>query len=187
MTCGRPYEGVEIEIRDPDTGAPMPAGEAGEVFIRGWWRMNGYFRQPELNARTIDNRGFVRTGDRAMLDTEGYLHFLGRYKNMIRVGGENVSAEEVEAMLLTHPGIRQSAVISMPDDRLGEVPMAIVEMVAGAEGDAEEIIAFCRERMANFRVPRRVCFTTEWPMTGSGKIQRHLLPALFPSRKEELT
>lgn len=184
VTCGRPYEGTEIQIRDPETGAEMAEGEAGEVFIRGWWRMNGYFRQPELNARTIDAQGFVRTGDRAMLDAEGYLHFLGRYKNMIRVGGENVSAEEVEALLLTHPKVKQVAVISMPDERLGEVPMAIIETVAGGETSAEDIIAFCRERMANFRVPRAVRITSEWPMTGSGKIQRHMLPDMFIGEKD---
>ena len=137
--------------------------------------MNGYFKQPELTRKTIDEKGFVRTGDRAMLDDEGYLHFLGRYKNMLRVGGENVSAEEVETVLLGHPKVKQAAVIGVPDARLGEVPLAIVELKAGQVADAAELIAYCAGQMANFRVPRAVRFADSWPMTGSGKIQRHLL------------
>ena len=178
-SCGRPYVGTEIEIRDPETGRVMPAGEAGEIFIRGWWTMNGYFKQPELTRKTIDEKGFVRTGDRAMLDDEGYLHFLGRYKNMLRVGGENVSAEEVETVLLGHPKVKQAAVIGVPDARLGEVPLAIVELKAGQVADAAELIAYCAGQMANFRVPRAVRFADSWPMTGSGKIQRHLLHEMF--------
>lgn len=184
-TCGRPYAGTEIEIRDPETGEVMPAGEAGEIFIRGWWTMNGYFKQPELTRKTMDGRGFVRTGDRAFIDAEGYLHFLGRYKNMLRVGGENVSAEEVEAVLLRHPKIKQVAVIGMPDARLTEVPLAIVELVAGESADEAEIIDYCAKRMANFRVPRAVRFTQSWPLTGSGKIQRHLLLEMFGRKAEE--
>jgi fatty-acyl-CoA synthase/long-chain acyl-CoA synthetase len=178
-TCGRPYDGITIEIRDPETGQVMPAGEAGEIFIHGWWTMNGYFKQPDLTARTKGADNFVRTGDRALLDESGYLHFLGRYKNMLRVGGENVAAEEIESMLLTHPKVKQAAVIGIPDARLTEVPMAIVELVAGAEMLESEIISYCAERMANFRVPRAVRFTQGWPMTGSGKIQRHLLAETF--------
>lgn len=181
-TCGKPYVGTEFEIRDPETGQVMAAGEAGEIFIRGWWTMNGYFKQPELTARTKGADGFVRTGDRAMIDEAGYLHFLGRYKNMLRVGGENVAAEEIESMLLTHPKVKQAAVIGMPDDRLTEVPFAIIELVANAELPESEIIAYCAERMANFRVPRGVRFTDSWPMTGSGKIQRHLLAENFLPR-----
>ena len=181
-TCGKPYVGTEFEIRDPDTNAVMGPGEAGEIFIRGWWTMNGYFKQPELTARTKGEDGFVRTGDRAMIDADGYLHFLGRYKNMLRVGGENVAAEEIESMLLTHPKVKQAAVIGLPDDRLTEVPFAIVELVANAHVPESEIIAYCAERMANFRVPRAVRFTDSWPMTGSGKIQRHLLVETFLPR-----
>ena len=180
-TCGKPYVGTTFQIRDPETGQVMLPGQAGEIFIRGWWTMNGYFKQPELSARTKGEDGFVRTGDRAMLDTEGYLHFLGRYKNMLRVGGENVAAEEIESLLLTHPKVKQAAVIGMPDSRLTEVPMAIVELVTGASTTDAELIAYCAERMANFRVPRAVRFTDSWPMTGSGKIQRHLLADTFLS------
>lgn len=180
-TCGKPYVGTTLEIRDPETGAVMPAGEAGEIFFHGWWTMNGYFKQPELTARTKGADGFVRTGDRAMVDADGYLHFLGRYKNMLRVGGENVAAEEIESLLLTHPEIKQAAVIGMPDPRLTEVPMAIVELVSGATVTDTEIIGYCAERMANFRVPRAIRFTDSWPMTGSGKIQRHLLADAFLS------
>ena len=115
-------------------------------------------------------------------DADGYLHFLGRYKNMLRVGGENVAAEEIESMLLTHPKVKQVAVIGMPDMRLTEVPMAIVELVAGANVEEAELNAYCAERMANFRVPRAVRFTDSWPMTGSGKIQRHLLAETFLPR-----
>lgn len=174
-TCGRAYDGMEIAIVDMETGRILPPGTSGEIVLRGWCTMTGYLKQPEETAKTIDAQGWVHSGDYGMLDAEGYLYFQGRIKNMIRVGGENVSAEEVESMLMRHPAVRAAAAIPMPDPRLDEVVLAIVELKDGAAATAEEIIAFCKPRMANFRVPRAVRFTNDWPMTGSGKIHKHVL------------
>lgn len=174
-TYGRPVPGTEIEIRDPGTRRTLPAGETGEIAMRSWWQMIGYHKQPDETAKVIDAEGWMHTGDRGFLQADGCLHFLGRFKDMMKVGGENVSAEEVEVLLLAHPKIQQAAVIGIPDDRLDEVPMAFVELKAGETMTADELIAYCRPIMANFRVPRRVEFLTEWPMTGSGKIQKHVL------------
>lgn len=176
-SCGRAFPGTELAILHPESGARLAAGEVGEIVCRGWWTMNGYLRQPEENARAIDAAGWVHTGDYGYLDEQGFLYFRGRLKNMLKVGGENVSAEEVEAMLMRHPMVKMAAVVGMPDARLGEVVMAFVELHASMSATESEIIAFCAARMANFRVPRRVRLVREWPLTGSGKIQKHLLPA----------
>lgn len=180
QSCGRPFPGTEVAILHPETGARLGPGEIGEIVCRGWWTMNGYLRQPEENARAIDAAGWVHTGDYGLLDADGFLYFRGRLKNMLKVGGENVSAEEVEAMLMRHPKVKMAAVTGMPDARLGEVVLAHVELHAGMTATEPEIIEFCAGRMANFRVPRRVQFIADWPMTGSGKIQKHLLPAAQP-------
>jgi fatty-acyl-CoA synthase/long-chain acyl-CoA synthetase len=174
-TCGRTYGGMELAILDPETGQELPLGRSGEIAMRGWCTMNGYLNQPEETAKTLDTAGWVHSGDYGMLDDEGYLHFQGRLKNMIRVGGENVSAEEVESMLLRHPKVRMAVAIAAPDPRLDEVVLAIVELKKGEQATESEIIEFCKPRMANFRVPRIVRFIDEWPMTGSGKIQKHVL------------
>jgi fatty-acyl-CoA synthase/long-chain acyl-CoA synthetase len=179
MSAGRPLIGTELKIIDPETGRRLLANEHGEILMRGWWQMNGYLNQPEQTAKAIDSAGWVHTGDRGFVDENGCLHFVGRYKDMLKVGGENVSAEEVECMLLTHPAVKQAAVIGVPDARLDEVPMAIIELAEGAAASADEIMAFCASRMANFRVPRYVRFLREWPLTGSGKIQKPKLREVY--------
>lgn len=178
-SAGPPLKGTELRIIDPETGSEMPRGEQGEIVMRGWWKMNGYLKQPEQTAKAIDGDGWVHTGDRGFVDEAGCLHFVGRYKDMLKVGGENVSAEEVEGFLLSHPAIKQVAIIGAPDPRLDEVPMAIVELREGAALTAEELVGYCSSRMANFRVPRHVRFVTDWPMTGSGKIMKPKLREIF--------
>jgi acyl-CoA synthetase (AMP-forming)/AMP-acid ligase II len=178
-SSGRPLVGTELAIIDPETGEHLEPGTPGEILMRGWWQMNGYFRQPELTAKAIDLHGWSHTGDRGYVDMDGCLHFLGRFKDMLKVGGENVSAEEIEGFLMTHPKIKQVAVIAAPDPRLEEVPLAIVELVDGAAMDEGELIAFCRGKIANFRIPHHVRFTGEWPLTGSGKIQKNVLRDLY--------
>jgi fatty-acyl-CoA synthase/long-chain acyl-CoA synthetase len=179
QTCGRVYDGMEIAIFDMETGAKLPAGRSGEIALRGWCTMNGYLKQPAETAKTVDAEGWVHSGDYGKLDDEGHLYFQGRIKNMIRVGGENVAAEEVEAMLMRHPEIKLAAAIPMPDPRLDEVVMAIVELADRSTLSESDVIAFCKSRMANFRVPRAVRFVREWPMTGSGKIHKHALLQKF--------
>lgn len=174
-TCGKALPGTEIRIVDSATGQPVPPGQAGEISFRGWWAMLGYFKQPDETADTISEGGWIRTGDQGMLDEAGNLTCLGRLKDTIRPGGENASAREIEAFLLTHPAIGQVAVIAAPDDRLGEVVMAIVEVRAGHALTADEITAFCTGAIAGYKIPRHVRFTDDWPMTGSGKIQKFAL------------
>lgn len=178
-TCGKVLNGMEIAIVDMTSGRQLPPLASGEILLRGWCTMSSYLKQPEETAKSIDADGWVHLGDYGMLDEDGYLYFQGRIKNMIRVGGENVSAEEVEAMLMRHPQIRMAAVIAMPDPRLDEVVLALVELVEGAEMSEQQIIDFCRTRMANFRVPRAVRFVREWPLTGSGKLHRFALAQQF--------
>jgi fatty-acyl-CoA synthase/long-chain acyl-CoA synthetase len=178
-SCGRPLTGMELLICDPKDGRPLPPGETGEIVMRGWHQMIGYFNDPAATAKAVDTEGRVHTGDLGWVDESGYLHFAGRVKDMLKVGGENVSAEEVESFLLTHPDITQVAVIGAPDERLQEVVMAVIETRPGSLLTAEELVGWCKTRLANFRVPRYVRFIDEWPMTGSGKIQKNKLRERF--------
>jgi len=174
-TNGRPHPGVEVEIRDPESGERCPPGQPGEIWVRGYNVMKGYYNMPEETARALDPEGWLHTGDRGLLTEDGYLIFLGRWKDVVRVGGENVSALEVENFLLTHPKVAAVAVIGVPDSRWGEVPAAFVKLTDGAHLTEEEVIAYCRENLASFKVPRYVRFVQEFPVTGSGKIQKFLL------------
>lgn len=172
ITVGRPLSGTEVHIRDPETGRDVPVGAVGEIGFRGWNKMLGYHRDPVSTAAALDEAGFLHLGDLGRLDDEGHLHFIGRLKDMIRVGGENVAAEEVEHMLTRHPTVRQAAVIGRPDPRLGEVVVAVVEPVPGARIDTDALVDYCRQRLASFRVPRAVHIVEEWPLTASGKIHK---------------
>jgi fatty-acyl-CoA synthase/long-chain acyl-CoA synthetase len=175
VSAGRLFTGTEIRVVDPESGKEVPAGEVGEVCIRGWNQMIGYFRDEQRTQEAFDADGWLHMGDLGRFDEDGYFYYVGRLKDMIRVGGENTSAEEVEALLQEHPEIHQSAVIGVPDDRMGEVVLAIVERTAGSSLTAEEIVAHCKARAANFRVPRHVRFVSEWPLTGSGKLAKQAL------------
>jgi fatty-acyl-CoA synthase/long-chain acyl-CoA synthetase len=176
ISAGQLLTDTSIHIVDPDTGDELPAGEVGEVCLGpSWNRMLEYFDDEERTREAFDERDWLHMGDLGRFDEEGYFYYVGRLKDMIRVGGENTSAEEVESLLAEHPEIHQVAVIGVPDDRMGEVVLAIVERAAGSDLPAEAIIAYCRERAANFRVPRHVRFVTEWPYTGSGKIAKQRL------------
>ncbi|MGB9700402.1 MAG: AMP-binding protein [Thermodesulfobacteriota bacterium] len=173
---GLPHEGTEIKIVDPQSKQDLPPGKEGEICVRGWNVMKGYYKKPEETARAIDHLGWLHTGDLGLIDPQSnYLKFTGRLKDMLRVGGENVSAMEVENFLLSHPKIKQVQLIGVPDARLTEVGMAFVELKEGETATAEKIIAYCRGKMANFKIPRYVVFVQEFPMTGSGKIQKYKL------------
>lgn len=185
-TCGRALPNTEMMIADPVDGSACPTGQQGEILMRGPYCMNGYLGQPEATAEVIDADGWVHTGDLGALDPDGYLYFRGRLKNMLKVGGENVSAEEVEHLLLQHPAIRQAAVFGMPDKRLQEVVYAAIEVKDEADLTERDVITYCAERTAKFRVPRHVRFVKEWPLTGSGKIQRHVIrEAVLGERHQE--
>jgi acyl-CoA synthetase (AMP-forming)/AMP-acid ligase II len=172
--CGRPLPGMEVRIAGPD-GLTEEPDVAGEICIRGWSLMEGYFEDPEATAEAIDAEGFLHTGDVGRLDADGNLHFVDRLKDMIKPGGENVSAAEVERVVSELPAVARVAVVGGPDPRLGEVPVAFVELNGGAALSAEELIGYCRQEMADFKVPRQVFFLDDWPMTESGKVQKNEL------------
>ena len=172
--CGRPLPGVEIRIAG-DTGTPLPAGEAGEVWIRGFNVMAGYFGDAEATAQAIDADGWLHTGDIGVLDENGYLAITDRLKDMFIVGGFNVYPAEIERMLAQHPQVAQAAVIGVPDARMGEVGKVYVVPRAGFAPTGDEIVAWCRSRMANYKVPREVEFVAALPVNASGKVLKNVL------------
>jgi fatty-acyl-CoA synthase len=171
-TSGHACEGFELRVIDPDTGRDRPAGVHGELIIRTRYVMQGYYRKPEETARALDADGWFHTGDMALMRPDGYMRFIGRYKDMLKVGGENVDPMEVEGHLLQHPAVHEVAVVGYPDARLTEVPVAFVIPASGAAPTAEELIAACRGRIASFKIPRHVVFVAELPTTSSGKVQK---------------
>ncbi|HET8654203.1 MAG TPA: AMP-binding protein [Longimicrobiaceae bacterium] len=170
-TVGRPLEGVEVRVLDLD-GTPLPVESIGEVTVRGPGVMQGYHRQPSETAHAFTEDGYFLTGDLGMVDDEGYLHILGRRKEMIIRGGFNVYPREVEDRLHAHPAVLDVAVVGLPHEVLGEVACACIVPVEGAIVTGEEIKEFCREVMADYKVPDLVRFLDSFPMTGSGKVRR---------------
>ncbi len=173
-TQGVAVPGVTIRIVDTDTGADRPAGEVGEIVLTSAGSFKGYWNKPEATAATLRN-GWVHTGDMGKIDADGYLSFIGRFKEMIKVSGYSVFPEEVETILIKHPGVAQAAVIAQPDAEKGEVVKAFVVRKPGAELDAEALIAWSRENMASYKAPRAVRFIDALPTTGAGKVLRRLL------------
>jgi acyl-CoA synthetase (AMP-forming)/AMP-acid ligase II len=173
-TCGRAIPGVEVRCVGDD-GNEVRRGEPGEVLIRGYNVMLGYFEEPEQTAETIDADGWLHTGDIGVMDDRGYLRITDRKKDMFIVGGFNAYPAEIESILGQHPAIAQAAVVGVPDSRLGEVGHAFVILRDGATATPEEIIAWARENMANFKVPRRVDVVTELPLNATGKVLKYEL------------
>jgi fatty-acyl-CoA synthase len=174
-TVGRVHPHVEIKIIDPETGTTVERGETGEFCTRGYSVMIGYWNEPERTAEAIDGDGFMHTGDLAVMDDEGYVNIVGRSKDMIIRGGENIYPREVEEFLYTHPDITDVQVIGVPDLKYGEEVMAWITVRAGAELTAETIREFCQNRIAHYKIPRYVQITDEFPMTITGKIQKYKL------------
>jgi len=172
-----PHPGVEVRIADEE-GKVLPADTQGEIQVRGWNIMKGYYNNPEATAKAFTADGWLRTGDLGTLNEQGRLAMIGRLKDVFRVGGENVAPAEVEEVLLAHPAVATAQVIGLPDARLGEVPAAYVTLKAGATAQPEELIAWCKARCANFRVPRYLRVVESFDsigMTGSGKVQKNKL------------
>lgn len=172
---GVPIGGYEVIVTDPETHAPLPAGTEGEVTVRGYTVMKGYYRDEAATREVLDEDGWFHTGDLGVFDDRGYLSITGRLSDKFIVGGNNVHPADIERVLMSHPGIKQAHVVARPDDRLGEVAVAFVERVAGAAVRADDIIAHCRGQLASFKVPRDVVFVEEWPSTPTGKVQRFRL------------
>ncbi len=171
-TSGYPAPGYELKVVDPDTGREQPDGVPGELRVRGYCLMLGYYKKPKETAESYDQDGWFCTGDMAERHADGYIRFIGRYKDMLKVGGENVDPMEVEGLLLEHPAVQQVAVVGVAERRLAEVPVAFVERKSGAEVDEDAIIAYCRGKVASFKIPRQVVFVDAFPMTASGKIRK---------------
>jgi len=169
---GYPLPGNEVRIVDPQTGLEQPVSVAGEILARGYMVTEGYYRKPEETARAIDADGWFHTGDMGVMRPDGHLRFLGRYKEMLKIGGENVDPTEVEAFLMSHPGIDVVAVVGLPEARLSEVAVAFVQVAPGWTLTEREVIEHCHGRVASFKIPRHVVFVDAFPMTGSGKIQK---------------
>ena len=176
-TSGKAIPDVEVVVVGPD-GTEVTRGEPGEVLVRGYNVMRGYFGDPEATAEAVDGNGWLHTGDIGVMDERGYLRITDRLKDMFIVGGFNAYPAEIEALLGTHPQVAQAAVIGVPDERLGEVGMAFVVSAAGTEPDPDEVVAWCRERMANFKVPRRVEVLDALPLVAAGKVDKNALRTL---------
>jgi acyl-CoA synthetase (AMP-forming)/AMP-acid ligase II len=168
-TSGRAIPGVEVRVADDD-GHEVPPGESGEVLVRGYNVMECYFEEPEQTAETIDADGWLHTGDVGVMDDRGYLRITDRTKDMFIVGGFNAYPAEIEQLLLAHPDVAQAAVVGVPDERQGEVGFAFVVPTAGTSPDPDQIVAWSREQMANFKAPRFVRVVDALPLNASGKV-----------------
>tara|TARA_A100001391_G_scaffold37386_1_gene20533 strand:- start:31754 stop:33349 length:1596 start_codon:yes stop_codon:yes gene_type:complete len=171
----RPHEGLEVRIADSETGRSLPAGQRGEIQVRGWSVMKGYFDKPEETAAALGGDGYLRTGDLGVMAEDGRIRFLGRLKEIIRVGGENVSPGEIEDILLTHPAVAQAQVVGMPDSRLIEIPVAYVVPKGGIALEPEDLLTWAKERLAGFKMPRHIAIIDSFEplgLTASGKVQK---------------
>jgi fatty-acyl-CoA synthase len=171
-TVGRVHPHVEVKIVNPDTGLVLPRGEPGEMCTRGYSVMLGYWDEPEKTAEAIDAGRWMHTGDLAVMDNSGYLNIVGRIKDMVIRGGENVYPREVEEFLYSHPAIEDVQVIGVPDEKYGEELCAWVKLRPGAGLTAEDVRAFCVGKIAHYKIPRYVHFTQDFPMTVTGKVQK---------------
>jgi fatty-acyl-CoA synthase len=171
----RPQPGLEVQIVDPARQMPLPFGQIGEIRVRGWSVMMGYCDMPERTAETLDQDGWLLTGDLGRMDEQGNLRFIGRLKNIVRVGGENVSPEDVENILHRHPAIKQAQVVGVPDARLVEVCAAFVILNEDAQAGQSDLLAWSREVMAGFKVPRHLWIVESFDdigITASAKVQK---------------
>jgi fatty-acyl-CoA synthase len=173
-TLGGPVPGMEIKIVDPETGVERAPDVVGELCLRGYARFEGYYKDPEQTAIAIDADGWFHTGDLGTIDAAGRLSYTGRLKDMLKVGGENVSALEVEDYIARLDFVKIVQVVGAPDARYGEVPAAFIELKPGTAPEHSEVIDFCLGQIATFKVPRYIRFVEEWPMSGT-KIQKFVL------------
>jgi fatty-acyl-CoA synthase len=170
-TVGRVHPHVEVMVVDPETDLPVPRGEPGELCTRAYSVMIGYWDEPEKTAEVLRN-GWMHTGDLATMDEEGYLNIVGRIKDMVIRGGENVYPREIEEFLYTHPDIVDAQVIGVPDAKYGEELMAWVRLKDGSDLDAEALREFCQGKLAHYKIPRYVRVVAEFPMTVTGKVRK---------------
>ena len=181
LTCGRALPGTEVRCVD-EQGQTVPTGQAGEVLLRGYHVMQGYFEDPKATAEALDADGWLHTGDVGVLDERGYLRITDRLKDMFIVGGFNCYPAEIERMLSEHPAIAQVAVVGVPEERMGEVGCACVMLKDGATLDQEALINWARQRMANYKVPRYLQLFDAFPLNASNKVLKRELARLVAQR-----
>jgi acyl-CoA synthetase (AMP-forming)/AMP-acid ligase II len=182
FTVGRPLPGTDVRI--VELGAELPVESVGEIAVRGPGVMLGYYRQPQETRSSLDANGFYLTGDLGMLDEDGYLHLVGRRKEVIIRSGFNVYPRELEDRLHAHPAVHEAAVVGVEDDVLGEAICACVVPVEGALVSEPEIREWCRETLTDYKVPDLVRFFEDFPRTGTGKVRRVELARLVRSRAD---
>jgi fatty-acyl-CoA synthase len=174
-TVGIPYPHIDVKIIDPATGEVVAVGERGELCCRGFIVMVGYYKMPEKTAAAIDSEGWLHTGDLATMDARGYINIVGRMKEMVIRGGENIFPREVEELLIRHPKIADAQVLGVPDTLYGEELLAVVLPKEGEEITEQELRDFCKERISYQKIPRYFQFVNAYPMTASGKVQKFVL------------
>jgi len=174
LTSGKALDGIEMQIRDMFTTKQLPPGEKGVIWLRGYNLFQHYHNDENKTAEVFDAEGWYNTGDLGKVDVAGNLTFLGRTKDMLKVGGENVAAVEIESYLVTHPAVLLAAVVGKSDPRLDEVPVAFVELAPDAGVTMDDLLGYCRKGLARFKVPREIYAITKWPMS-STKIQKYRL------------
>ena len=174
-TVGKPLPGVAVKVIDPATGEDLPTGEEGELCTKGYLVMKGYFKMPEETAKKFTADGWFRTGDLAAIDADGYIRIRGRMVDMIKSGGISVYPGEIELFLSRYPGVKDVQVVGVPDDRRGEGPVAFIQPDPGVSLAPEEILSFCRGKIADYKIPRHVFSVTEYPLSSIGKIQKYKL------------
>jgi len=179
QTIGQAVAHTEIAIISPETGKIAPIGAVGEICSRGYMNMLGYNNNPEATAETIDAEGWLHTGDLGSMDARGYVKITGRVKEMIIRGGENLFPAEIENAMLEHPAITEICVVGIPDDKWGEVVACFIRSESADRPNRDELVAFCRERLSPQKTPLHWIYVKEWPLTGSGKIQRFHLRDQF--------
>lgn len=185
---GYPLPGVELRVINPDTQQPAATGEVGEIQVRSYSRMIGYHNQPEATEQVFDSEGWYKSGDAGILRADGHVRFVVRLKDMLKVGGENVSPAEIEGLIATLPGVEYVAVVGQPDARLSEVPVAFIVSAATGPKQAQQVIAHCKGKIASFKIPVECYFVEALPMTPTGKIQKEVLRtrlrAMLSNQKE---
>jgi len=168
---GKPIFHSQMRIVDPETGAEVPIGESGELLISGPHVCSGYWRNPEATAKSLVD-GWFRTGDMAHMDIDGFFYIDGRYKDMIKSGGENIYAAEVEAVIREHPAVRDAALIGVPDRKWGEVGLMVVTFEEGYQATEEELKKFCQGKLARYKIPKQIVFADELPYSAYGKVEK---------------
>ena len=185
-TVGDAFEGIEVKVLDPETGKECPVGVQGEMCCKGWNVMKGYYKMPEATAETIDKNGFLHSGDLGVKDENGNFKITGRIKDMIIRGGENIYPREIEEFLIQMPEIKDIQVAAVKSERYGEITGAFIILHEGKTLTEQDVIEFCRDKLSKFKWPQLVMFMDEFPMTGSGKIQKFKLTEIGTKYRREV-